>query len=66
MVKKTHGVENFCRCSSTGSNSQSEYSDFGDGPITAEIGLATLGEIENLPLEETFATHLPFSKDRKT
>ena len=49
MVKETHGVEH----SSTGSNSQSESSDFGYGPITAEIGLATSGEIENLPLEET-------------
>ena len=49
MVKETHGVEH----SSTGANSQSESSDFGYGPITAEIGLATLEEIENLPLEET-------------
>ena len=37
--------------SSIGSNSQSECSDFAYGPITAEIGLATSGEIENLPLE---------------
>ena len=49
MVKETHGVEH----SSTGANSQSESSDFGYGPITAEIDLATLREIENLPLEET-------------
>ena len=53
MVKETHGIEHFCRCSSTGSNSQSEGSDFGYGPITAEIFLATSGEIENLPLEVT-------------
>ena len=53
MVKETHGIEHFCRCSSTGSNSQSEGSYFGNGPITAEIFLATSGEIENLPLEVT-------------
>ena len=53
MVKETHGIEHFCRCSSTGSNSQSECPDFGYGPITAEICLATSGEIENLPLEVT-------------
>ncbi len=47
-------------------NSQSECSDFGYGPITAETGLVTSGEIENLPLEETFVIHLPFVKDRKT
>ena len=34
-----------------GSNSQSDCSDFGHGPITAEICLATSGEIENSPLE---------------
>ena len=32
------------------SDSQSERSDFGDEPITAEICLATSGDIENLPL----------------
>ena len=53
MVKETHRIEHFCRCSSKGSNSQSECSDFGNGPITAEICLATSGEIENLPLEVT-------------
>ena len=52
-VKETHGIEYFCRCPSTGSNSQSEGSDFGNGPITAEICLATSEEIENLPLEVT-------------
>ena len=36
-----------------GSTSQSECSDFGYGPITAEISLATSGEIENLPLKVT-------------
>ena len=58
MVKETHGTEHFCRCSSTGSNSQSECSDFGYGPITAEICLATSGEVENLPLEARNFPHL--------
>ena len=53
MIKETLGIENFCRYSSTGSNSQSECSDFGCGPITEEICLATSGEIENLPLKVT-------------
>ena len=53
MAKETHGIEYFCRCPSTGLNSQSEGSDFGNRPITAEISLATSGEIENLPLEVT-------------
>ena len=52
-VKQRHGIEYFCRCFSTGSTSQSECSDFGYGPITAEISLATSGEIENLPLKVT-------------
>ena len=50
MVKETHRIEHFCRCSSKGSNSQSECSDFGNGPITTENCLATSGEIKNLPL----------------
>ena len=41
----------FCRLSSTGSISQSECLDFGYGPITVAICLATSGEIENLPLK---------------
>ena len=43
----------FCRRSSMGSISQSECSDFGYGPITVAICLATSREIENLPLKVT-------------
>ena len=51
MVKETHEIGYFCRRSSTGSISQSECLDFGYGPITEAICLATSGEIENLPLK---------------
>ena len=45
MATETRGKEYFCCCSSTGSNSQSECSHFFEGPITAEIRLATSGEL---------------------
>ena len=53
MVKETLEIGYFRRRSSTGSISQSECSDFGYGPITVAICLATSGEIENLPLKVT-------------
>ena len=62
-VKETIAIEYFCRCFSTGSNSQSECEDFSYGPITAEIGLATSEGIENLPLKVT--NHEPVVYDGK-